>query len=197
MGRVYDALARQGKELGMDGLVQGLGRTALEVGPTASLDEQRVARQNDRFVVRDVRKAPGCVSGRCAGRYAPAAERDPVPGVDRDVALRARGFGDHGLQIGHLLLEEPGPRHVIGVRVGVDAVHQIQAQFLHLLQISLDLDVHRIYEDRVLRFRIPQKVGVRRRFVVKELFEPDFIALPDDCSANAHDNAFVVTVICR
>mmetsp|Transcript_2299 Transcript_2299/g.6352 ORF Transcript_2299/g.6352 Transcript_2299/m.6352 type:complete len:285 (+) Transcript_2299:1215-2069(+) len=162
------------EQLGMDGVVQRRGGTTLEVGAAAALDEQGIAREYHAPVVGDEADAAAGVARRGAHRYVARAELDGVAVLDMDVGLGAGSLGDDALQARQFGFEDSRARDVIGMRVGVDAVLEVETgDGLDGLHITIGLDVDGIDEDGILRGWVPNEVGVGAGIVIEELLETE------------------------
>ena len=173
VGGIEQAAVRQGKDLVMDGSVEPARVALLEVGPAAAPDQQAVAGERHRAVVQNVGDAAAGVAGRRAHREMTLAEADMVVlGQQAVGALGTRSGGQQDATV-ETLLEQPGARDVVGVDMGLQGRHEVQAELLDQRAVTLTLLEHGIDHDRLLRLGAAEHIGVGRRLRVEELAEQD------------------------
>ena len=64
---------------------------------------------------------------------------------------------------------EPGD--VVGVQMGVDRLHQLETEFLHELQVAVDLVKHRVDDERLAASPAREDVAIGAGDAVEQLPE--------------------------
>ena len=157
----------QGKQHLGQAAVQLARAAGLEVGATATIDEQGVAGED--VVAPDITHAARGVTRGVQGLQGLPAKRQRVAVLQlhargADAAALRRGRAGTG-QFGQLA----GAGDVVGVGVGFHGPDQLQAVLAQNGQVALDLLVHRVDDERVARDLVKQHIGVGAGSGVKQL----------------------------
>jgi hypothetical protein len=149
-------------------VVQLRGAAGLEVGAATAVDQQRVAGE-DMLAPHKTHAARG-VARRVQGADCSApkvsviAIRQLHRGSADAAALPVRRFW-HPSQLCQLA----GAGDVVGMGVGFQRPDQLQAVFAQHLQVTLQLGVHRVDDDRLAAGWVKQHIGVGAGSGVKQL----------------------------
>mmetsp|Transcript_44478 Transcript_44478/g.141709 ORF Transcript_44478/g.141709 Transcript_44478/m.141709 type:complete len:410 (+) Transcript_44478:209-1438(+) len=145
--RVDERLRREREDLRVDGVVEPASVALLEVAASAAPDQQGVAREDHRRLLRhpqDVAHAAIGVPGGGPHLQLQLAEGDAVAVPHVLVRAGTRGGGDDRLHRRPLLADRAAGGDVVSVAVRVDHVLQREAELVEGVQVAVLLLQHRV-----------------------------------------------------
>ena len=148
-----------------------MGIALLEVAATATAHQQRIAAEGQRLVIEHKAEAAVGVA-RGGAHLQPAAPKgEPIAmGQGQGHVLGTGGGGQaDGTAAG--LVHQPAPRHVVGMGVGVDRGHQLDAQLADQGEIAVVLLKDRVDDHPLAAGYIGQQVGEAAGVAVEQLSE--------------------------
>ena len=150
---------------------EGVGIALLEVAAAAAAHQQGVAAEGHRLVVEHDSDAAIGVAGGAAHLQMATAEAEAVAVLQGLGDVRGAGGGGQGDGRSGVLMHQPAVGDVVGVDVGVEAGHQVDAQLADQREIALVLLEHRIDQHPHAGGHIGQQVGEGAGGGVEELAE--------------------------
>ena len=168
---VEQARIRKREDLLGDRGPEGVGVALLEVAAATAAHQQGIPGEGDRLVVQHVAQAAIGVAGCAAHLHMSAAEAHPIAVVQWLGDVLGAGGGGQGDRRTGGLVHQPAAGDVVGVGVGVEAGHQVDAQFADQGVIALMLLEHRIDQHPFAGGHIGQQIGEGAGGGVEQLAE--------------------------
>ena len=169
MGGEDHGLVGQAQQLVEDRIVLRARVAVLEVGPAGAADEQRVAGEHP--VAHQEAVGIVGVAGRVEHVERDALDRELVALLQphrHHVDLAA--LAHHGHAMG-AVTQRAEAGDMIGMQVGIDGLDQLEIEFVHELEVTVDLLQHGIDDQRLAPAPAGQEVGVGARDAVEKLAE--------------------------
>ena len=153
-----------------------MGIAVLEIAAAAAAHQQGVTGEGQRLVVEHEGEAAIGVAGGGAHLEAAASEGDPIPMRQgpRDVLGACLGGQGDGATGGPV--HQPAAGDVVGMGMGIQAGHQIDAELANQGQIAVVLLEHRIDEHALGAVHVGEQVGEGAGVPIKELAEQQISA---------------------
>ena len=152
-----------------DRAIEGVGVALLEVTAAAAPHQQGVAGEGHGVVVEHKGEAAIGVTGGGAHLQLPAAEADAIAAGQGAGHVFSPGGGGQANGAARGLVHQPAAGHMVGVGMGVEAGHQLNAQFPDQGQVAVVLLEHRIDQHPLARAPIGQQVGEGAGVGIKKL----------------------------
>ena len=135
---------RQRQQLLGDGVPEGVGIALLKVAAAATTYEQRITAEGHRLIIEHEAEAAIGMPRGGTDLQSAAAEVDAIPMGQGPADVLGAGGGGQADGTAGGLVHQPAAGHVIGMGMGVDRGHQLDAQFADQGEIATVL-----LEDRV------------------------------------------------
>ena len=139
----------------------------LEIGAPGAADQQRVA--GEHAVAQHEAVGIVGVAGGVEHVEAQAFDLQLVAfGETHGDDIDARPLAHHGDALG-AVAQRAQPGNVVGVQMRVDRLDQPQVEFLHKLEVAIDLLQHRVDDQRLAAAAAGEQIAVGRRDAVEQL----------------------------
>ena len=149
--------------------IEPAGIAALEIGTPAAADQQAIAGERHSFAVEEVGQAARGMPRRRPDRQIALAERDLVAVVEKTVRAFRAAFSRQRDLTAETMTQQPGPRDVIGVNMGLQGIDQLEAEFSQQGRVAAHLFVDRVDQNRLARAAVSQQVRIGRGLRIEEL----------------------------
>lgn len=164
---VDSGLVRQGIDLILDGVVEFLGRSLLEVRATGFADQERIS--GKYHILDNQTDTSVCMPGSREDLYGNIPDRDNVSVIRKDIRFRNGSTGSHDDSGSGFLAEESASGDVVRMNVGIEYMRERESELRYNLDVPLDLIPDWVYDECLSGFWVSDDIGIGPGFLVEKL----------------------------